>query len=168
MYQRAVGNWTENFIEYQKARLAETHEWNEKKYLEKLIKTKTASIKWARKVGFDKWLEYNLGLHRKIDLITRIKGNIKSFIDPYSSMHRAYPLISGVDELIRFEHLEEDFNTILKKSGIIRRDQWISIPKINKTSGKKLYHEYYTRETRVLVEKNYNKELKIFGYSFDG
>ena len=167
MYQRATGKWIENFIESKKSELSETDNRDQKIYLEKFIKAKMTSSEWAKRVGFDKWLEYQLGLHTKTDLIVRIKSHIKSLIDPYHSLHRAYPLISGVDELMRFENLEEDFNTILKKSGIIRPDRWVNIPNINPTPGKKAYQEYYTAKTRALVEKTWRKELKMFNYSFD-
>ncbi len=77
-------------------------------------------------------------------------------------------MIGGVDEVIRYEHLETDFNNILKKAGIISYYDNIYIPQTNPTLGKKNYQEYYTIKARKIVEEYYERELIAFGYTFEG
>ena len=167
-YQRLIGGWTDNWLKREEAKLDYNISKDEKIYIQQLTKTKRQTIEWAKRIGFEKWLEYQLGLHKKnkFDVATRIKEKVKSLIIPYY-FPRVYPLISGVDEVIRYEHLEEDFNTLIKNAGIIGRHDWVSIPNTNPTPGKKTYQEYFTPEARALVEKYWGKELAVFGYSFD-
>ena len=42
---------------------------------------------------------------------------------------------------MRYESLEDDFNRILRKTGAIESDKWITIPKVNPTPGKKHFTE---------------------------
>ncbi len=79
-------------------------------------------------------------------------------------MNIAYPLIDGVDRVIRYEYLEEDFNQILSQVGV---DEYIPIPHTNKTPGKKSYQAQYSPEARSIVERELAKELATFGYTFE-
>ncbi len=64
------------------------------------------------------------------------------------------------DFLGRFETLTEDFQAICKLIGIAER-----IPHENKTEHRP-YRDYYTAETRGIVETVYRRDLDRFGYSF--
>ena len=68
-----------------------------------------------------------------------------------------------VDFIGRFENLEKDFDFVLNKLNIKKN---IELPHFNKTKHKH-YSEYYTEETRKLVEKRYRKDIKMFGYKFE-
>lgn len=65
-----------------------------------------------------------------------------------------------VDFLGRFENLEEDLRTVCRTIGI--PDE---IPHENRTQHRH-YREYYTPETRAIVEKVYRGDLDRFGYAF--
>jgi len=65
-----------------------------------------------------------------------------------------------VDYVGRFEHLEEDFKTICSRIGISA-----SLPKLN-VSNETPFQEYYTEETRELVRRTFEPDIKLFGYEF--
>ena len=62
---------------------------------------------------------------------------------------------------IRFENLQEDFDTFCDKVNIPRQ----VLPHKNK-SDRKHYTEYYDTESRELVEELFAKDLEYFGYKF--
>jgi Sulfotransferase family len=168
-YQRSITDkWIETSIYWQKQNLSSDANNEEKRYLQELEKQLMRKKERVKNMGFEAWLEHRLGLHKKkSSLVTKLRKCVKLFIDPYH-MPRVYsPLLSGVDEVIRFEHLEEDFNNLLKKAGIIKRDEWIAIPNVNPTPEKRHYKEYYTEKARKLVENNLTRELATFGYRFE-
>ena len=95
-----------------------------------------------------------------------------SFLEFINDMHGAgelWPWFSVVvDEeihldmfFIRFENLQQDFDTFCDKVNIPRQ----VLPHKNK-SERKHYTEYYDNATRELVEKMYAKDLEYFGYKF--
>ena len=69
-----------------------------------------------------------------------------------------------VDFLGRFEQLETDFKQVAQKLG---RPADLSLPVINKSSHKH-YSDYYTAETRAIVERVYRRDIEAFGYGFEG
>jgi hypothetical protein len=72
-----------------------------------------------------------------------------------------------VNEFIRFENLEEDFNKFCENFGIKNR----KLLHINKTnlsnlSGEAYYRSYYDEKSKKIVEKWFKADLEYFGYSF--
>ncbi|MGK7955885.1 MAG: sulfotransferase family 2 domain-containing protein [Crocosphaera sp.] len=123
-------------------------------------------------MGFENWLEnylHSYQLKRRANLLERFKDDFKkNFVYSINYVPTIYsPLLRGVDQVIRLEYLESDFNTLLKEAGVISHNEWVSIPQTNPTKGKKAYQEYYTQRTRSLVEKCLAKELAIFDYQFE-
>lgn len=168
-YQRIVGDWTENWVKSEKEKeiLLEEDKSQRELYFNYLSKWAKKAKKNVSEMGFEAWLAKRLGIPKNQNsLIFQIKFQVRKLISPYYKS-KAYPLISGVDTIIRFENLEEDFNNILKRAGVIRQNEWIDIPKTNPTHEKKPYQEYYTPAARALVEKYLARELKIFNYKFN-
>ena len=69
--------------------------------------------------------------------------------------------IMCVDEIVRFENLQKDFDRVCDKIGIPHQ----KIPHKNKTEHKP-YWEYYNDETREIVEKKFEGDINAFGYEF--
>lgn len=66
-----------------------------------------------------------------------------------------------VDYVARFETLSEDFNKICQQIGIKPK----RLPNLN-TSNRAHYRNYYTEETREMVQEFYRRDIELFGYSF--
>lgn len=167
-YQRYSSSWWEQMIQSDDPncpanRAGET-------YRERYVKHVQQQIQRAREEGFEKWLSRKILLPQRLD--RRVKSGFKRWFKKQPllltkssiKMNIAYPLIDGVDRVIRYEHLEEDFNKILSQAGV---DEYIPIPHTNKTPGKKSYQEQYSPEARAIVEQELARELARFGYSFD-
>ena len=66
-----------------------------------------------------------------------------------------------IDEIVRFENLQKDFDRVCNKIGIPLQ----KIPHKNKTEHKP-YWEYYNDETREIVAKKFEEDINAFGYEF--
>ncbi len=167
-YQRYVSSWWETMIESDNLDCPANRSGSA--YRERYVKNFQKQIELARGEGFENWLQRKIVLPQRLD--RRVKVGCKRLLKKQSPlfgkdavrMNLAYPLIAGVDEVIRFEHLENDFNKILSQVGV---DKHIAIPHTNKTPGKKSYREQYSPEARAIVERELGKELARFGYSFE-
>jgi len=66
-----------------------------------------------------------------------------------------------VDFIGRFERLDEDFKKVAEVLGIDA-----TLPVMNQTRHNKPYEDYYTAETRRLIEQAYREDLEFLNYSF--
>jgi hypothetical protein len=70
----------------------------------------------------------------------------------------------GVDDIIRFENLQNDFQRVLNKAGVKKH---LTIPKINITANRsKNYRQYYSKLSRKMVQFIYKNELEKYEYRF--
>lgn len=70
--------------------------------------------------------------------------------------------LDGIDEVLRYEFLQEDLDRVLGALGI----DPIEIPRRNVTGSKRDYREYYDDRTRAIVGQAYSLDLERFGYVF--
>jgi hypothetical protein len=160
-YQRLAGEWMEAAMASSRPdswvnRGGEAH-------AEQLRSRKLGEVRRARGEGFDRWLARNIGAAQRID--DRLRGWVKRVLQRGPrEKNPAFPMIAGVDELMRYENLEADFNRVLASVGVT---EFVPLPHTNKTPGKKPYQEYYSSQSRQLVEKMFAADLSRHGYSFE-
>ena len=65
-----------------------------------------------------------------------------------------------LDFIGRYENIVDDFRYVCKKI-----DLGFQLPKINE-SKRKDYREYYSKETKEIVEKTYKDDIELFKYEF--
>lgn len=90
--------------------------------------------------------------------------SFKQFVLTTPLIPDQYGHIEGFDNFSfigRFERLQDDFNIVCDKIGILRQQ----LPHNNKTNHKH-YTEYYDEETREIVAKKYARDIEYFGYEF--
>jgi hypothetical protein len=118
------------------------------------VKGFVEDMEFCRTHTFDEWLQkrYPIG---KLDRLLR-RGR-RSLYGRYAQ---------GVRVVMRFERLQQDFEAVMRSVGA---DGDTTIPLINATQQRRAsYRDYYTPEARQLVEYVFDRELKQYGYSFDG
>jgi len=110
--------------------------------------------KLAAPAEFPAWLRWRLG--------ARLQGRLRG---------RRYAALrdhtEGVDEVVRFEQLQEDFDALMKRVGAAPME----VPVINATVGRQRdrrhYSAYFGPDERQAVESVYAGWLDRFGYSFE-
>ncbi len=90
--------------------------------------------------------------------------NENQFNDFNTINESVYQNIFGVemDFIGKFENLEEDFSEICLINNIINK----KLPHVEKSHHRKNYNQYYDSESIQLIEKKYNKDIKLFNYEF--
>ena len=108
-------------------------------------------MKFCRKNSFNTWIYKSFGKH----LIKFILGGGRTSI--YNDFTQ------GVNEIVRFESLQKDFQQILNKGGIKRQ---LTVPKINITKNRQRdYRRYYSNVSRLMVEFILKNDLVVCGPS---
>jgi hypothetical protein len=111
-------------------------------------------IEFCRTHTFSEWAEKRYAVNR----LDRLLGKGRR------SLYGRYT--AGVSVVMRFERLQQDFEALMRNVGI--HDD-VTIPVTNRTTQRgATYHEYYTPETRKLIEYVFQQELEHYGYSFEG
>ncbi len=72
----------------------------------------------------------------------------------------------GVDFIIRFERMQADLDEALRRVGVLKR---VMIPLVNVTPARqgRHYGEYYTADSRSIIERVWAERLDRWGYAFD-
>lgn len=70
----------------------------------------------------------------------------------------------NVKEILRFESLQENFNSFLIKHGIT--DIAPDLPILNSGKRKDDYRDFFTKRSGQIVEIVYDEDIKAFNYSF--
>lgn len=90
--------------------------------------------------------------------ILRREGGAEIGIVPLHWHTRSF---QSTDHIYRYENLQEEFSTILKKIGV---DQLRELPLGNPTAGKTDFMSYYDSETLALAYRTYFPYLDHWGY----
>jgi hypothetical protein len=103
---------------------------------------------------FEEWVEH-VYAPRTLDRLLGRRTRIR----------RKFPFQEGVDFVIRYEHLQKDFDEALRRAGVPGR---YLIPTKNVTTERqdRDYRSYYSDRTRALVQHAFSAQLERFGYSF--
>lgn len=113
-----------------------------------------AAIHVAMNHSFPEWVEYRFGepaIKRMVSGVRRLGRHSNRGHD------------QGMDVVMRFESLQDDFNRALGLLGL----EEIEIPRINPTSGRERdYKAYYTPRARRIVERAHRRMLDRYGYTF--
>lgn len=104
-------------------------------------------------LDFEPWLRWRFAT----GLTERLRG---------SRYREARDFAEGVNSVIRFEHLQTDFEALLQRLGVMRR---IEVPFVNPTVARhgQHYSTYYTPGARAIVEDVYGHWLRRFAYRFE-
>lgn len=163
-YQRLVGDWADNYLEWTANRLEREREnLTDEEYdvqlrrVDHLKDRKERRVKLLKTFGFNNWL--------KATLIRWKYADLRKPSSDGGSMEKSFPMLGRVNVAIRYERLEEGLNQVLRMAGVTEP---ISIPQRNVTPGKRSYKEYYSRSTRYFVQATLKDQLATFGYDFDG
>lgn len=65
-----------------------------------------------------------------------------------------------VDEIVRFENLDEDFNRVMQKLG-----KRVTLPHLRQSKHDH-YRDYYDTETAAIIHTCFKKDIDNFGYTF--
>ena len=115
------------------------------------LKGFTEDMKYAQNHSFDAWIFKNFK-----------GGFVKRLLGYKPSMFRMFT--TGIDEIIRFENIQDDFRRLLDKANISKK---LEIPLINKTTEReKDYKQYYSNFSRRFIEYVYKEDLIKYGYKF--
>jgi len=68
-----------------------------------------------------------------------------------------------VDYIGRYERLEDDFSEVCNRIGIRPR----RLPRKRQAKDRTSYQAYYTDDTAQLIAKYFERDIEMFGYSFD-
>ncbi len=120
----------------------------------------------TRNLTFEQWINRSypdLPFYLASKPLNDVRNFVKRLMGKQSHIEDSF--VQGVDHVMRFERLQDDFAKVLEAAGV--RNPPI-IPKINVTKARsdKDYRSFYTPRTRRKVEVYKEGVLKEFGYAF--
>jgi hypothetical protein len=114
------------------------------------------------------WTEWDRDKFKQILARTHTFRHYACLQSPMERLRRALRIpgkpadpMRDIDFVIRFEHLQEDFNTLCEKLDIPQAD----LPHRN-ASKRGHYSQYYDDELVQLVAKRFTEEIQLGGYRF--
>lgn len=162
-YERARGSWFEDRMKDSDSYLHD----GPPAHVEAMLRDTERRIERARSMGFEEWLLRGVDLYPTCSPLA-LARRLRRRIGGPSRRSRIFPLIDGLDVIMRYETLEQDFNAVLRRAGI---DEHVSLKRAagstDLTAGKRPYREYYSPALRATIERSFDKELAAFGYSFE-
>ena len=111
-----------------------------------------ASLRVARQADFADWVVFHL---------TRRPG----WQLPRAALSRGRTVDErylGLDRLLRFETLQDDFDSAMDDLGLPH----LEVPRVNVTSRRGDYRDRYTTRARWLARRSYRHYETTFGYTF--
>lgn len=163
-YQRLAGDWTEyahgvqrRLIERERQAMGEAEYAERVKLHERRMRRQQQRQRMIHRIGFNPWVLGTIARWCARDAIA----------PPYLRINRRemlFPMLEGVDVVIRNEQLQEDVAALLETLGTGK----VEIPRKNVTQGKRPYTSYYSGFTRGVLSLLYRNQLSEFGYTFDG
>jgi hypothetical protein len=160
-FQRYDGTWLEEYFAWlerdykrREKNLTEDERKDLRKKITKEKARKSRKQKLIRLSGFNWWI-----------LITILRKVIKAPLTLKKLNDFSFPMLEGVDYIIRQENLEDGVNALLAFKEIPVK---LSIPVKNRTKGKKDYKSYYNWLTRTLLPILLKSSLRKTGYTFQG
>lgn len=103
--------------------------------------------------GFEEYLEWVIATKNPFP-----KGATKLQADIITN--KAGELI--VDYVGRYETLNQDFDTVCQRLGLA-----VNLPHLNQSQHRN-YQNYYNDRTRTLVAEQFQQDIDLFGYTFEG
>jgi len=113
---------------------------------------------WDRHLSIFLHLKYNL---RQIAIRTKFEDYLRRQWGIFSTPQIDF--VEGVKHILRFENLQEDFKVVQEYLGTT--EPLVKIFPFNNSTKHGDYREYYTDETREMVEEISLKDM-VFGYEF--
>lgn len=120
------------------------------------------NLEFCRNASFEQWIDRvypDIPASRFIYSKKAIKRLFKDRLVPESDF------LKGIDYVMKFESLQEDFSKVLKKVGI---NDPPKIPMINKTKARseRDYRAYYSTKSRKKIESYMENIIIRYGYRF--
>jgi hypothetical protein len=110
------------------------------------------AMHYATEHSFEEWLERSWARRFPRSLKRR-----------YETASGALAWQDGMDFVMRFERLQQDFDEVMRRLGLAS----VTIPRLNETTGRdRDYRSAYTRKARRIVEKVYAPLLERYDYAF--
>jgi hypothetical protein len=108
-----------------------------------------------RELDFEAWVRARYAP----SLLKRVRGQMP---------HRPKDYLSGVDQIIRYEHLQEDFDELMRRVDAPP----VEVPRVNVTTAKEEaaqhWSTYFSPASRAIVADAYADWIERFSYRFEG